>query len=257
MNPNLRATAEGCNSQRAVIDASARPGLPIFITEWSASYSHRDPVHDHYFAAPFILEQLKHTESLGAMSYWTFTDIFEEGGPPPRPFHGGFGLLTMQGIKKPSYFAYRFLGELGAEELANTDDRSWVCRDMAGNIQALFWDLTPLSDDQTPNQTVFRRDDPPVGQTSVSLSFSALKPGRYRLAVMQVGFQKADAYTAYLEMGAPVHLDRAQMASLTETAHALPDHESEVEVDGTGRWAQEFTVRSNDVFLVKLSALEQ
>ena len=33
------------------------------------------------------------------MSYWTFTDIFEENGPAPTPFHGGFGLLNLQGIK--------------------------------------------------------------------------------------------------------------------------------------------------------------
>jgi beta-xylosidase len=31
------------------------------------------------------------------MSYWTFTDIFEENGPVPSPFHGGFGLINFQG----------------------------------------------------------------------------------------------------------------------------------------------------------------
>jgi len=50
--------------------------------------------------APFILEQLRHTESVGSMSYRTFTDIFEENGPVPRPFHGGFGLINFQGFRK-------------------------------------------------------------------------------------------------------------------------------------------------------------
>ena len=63
-------------------------------------------------AAPYILEQLKNTESLGSMSYWTFTDVFEETGIPPRPFHGGFGLINLQGIRKPSFFAYQFLSRL-------------------------------------------------------------------------------------------------------------------------------------------------
>ena len=38
------------------------------------------------------------------MSYWTYTDLFEEPGPPPTPFHGGFGLLNREGIRKPAYF---------------------------------------------------------------------------------------------------------------------------------------------------------
>ena len=35
------------------------------------------------------------------MSYWTFTDIFEEAGPRVTPFHGGFGLLNYQDLSGP------------------------------------------------------------------------------------------------------------------------------------------------------------
>ena len=41
------------------------------------------------------------------MSYWTYSDLFEEPGPPTAPFQGGFGLLNPQGIRKPAYFAYK------------------------------------------------------------------------------------------------------------------------------------------------------
>ena len=51
------------------------------------------------------------------MSYWTFTDVFEEAGPSPAPFHGGFGLLNEQGIRKPAFYAYEYLGRLGRTEL--------------------------------------------------------------------------------------------------------------------------------------------
>jgi xylan 1,4-beta-xylosidase len=78
------------------------------------------------------------------MSYWFFTDIFEENGPRMTPFYGGFGLLNYQGIRKPAYFAFEFLNPLGPEELANADDSSWICRDAAGRIQALLWDFTPV-----------------------------------------------------------------------------------------------------------------
>jgi xylan 1,4-beta-xylosidase len=69
--------------------------------------------------------------------------IFEENGPPSTPFHGGFGLLTFQGFKKPAYFAYEFLNRLDTAELENADDASWVRRDDHGGVQILLWSLTP------------------------------------------------------------------------------------------------------------------
>ncbi|TFZ65403.1 hypothetical protein E4631_14285 [Hymenobacter sp. UV11] len=95
---------------RAKIRASAFPDVELHITEWNTSYSPRDPVHDAYESAAYILNTLKQTEKTAiSMSYWTFTDIFEEAAVPPTPFHGGFGLLNLQNIKKPAYFAYQYL----------------------------------------------------------------------------------------------------------------------------------------------------
>ena len=72
-----------------------------------------------------------------------FSPIFSrKTARPMTPFHGGFGLLTLQGVKKPAYFAFQFLNRLGATELKNYDDASWVCRDEKGGAQILLWDLT-------------------------------------------------------------------------------------------------------------------
>lgn len=49
--------------------------------------------------------------------YWAFTDIFKEGGPPELPFPGGFGLINLQGIRKPDYFSYKFLAQLGPTDI--------------------------------------------------------------------------------------------------------------------------------------------
>ena len=76
------------------------------------------------------------------MSYWVFTDIFEEPGPRFEAFHGGFGLMSTQGIKKPAYFAYQFLNQLGHTELKNADKDSWATLDDQGNAQVLLWDYT-------------------------------------------------------------------------------------------------------------------
>jgi xylan 1,4-beta-xylosidase len=71
---------------RKEISASPYPTLPLYFTEWSTSYTPRDSVHDSYISAPYILTKLKGSQGLlQGMSYWTYTDLFEEPGPPTAP----------------------------------------------------------------------------------------------------------------------------------------------------------------------------
>jgi xylan 1,4-beta-xylosidase len=252
LDSNPLSVAAAANSQSQTIAKSAKPSLPVYITEWSTSYSSRDPVHDHYISAPFILEQLKNTESLAGMSYWTFTDVFEEAGVPPRPFHGGFGLLTLQGIKKPAYFAYQFLNRLGEKELANSDEHSWVARDGTGGAQALFWNLSIPPQPRPANQILFRQVREPPDLPPVELTIKGLTPGAYHAAVYRVGFEKNDAYTAYLKMGMPPDLSREQAVELKLIAGGQPDVEHDVNVTSDGKWSTSLPMRQNDVVLVML-----
>ena len=255
LGSNLLTPAATANGQRAVIDASARPGLPVHITEWSTSYSPRDPVHDAYFSAPYILAQLRRAGAgVASMSYWVFTDIFEESGPPLLPFHGGFGLLTVQGLRKPAYFAYQFLGRLGPTELVNTDRDSWVTRDDRGGVQVLLWNLTdPTEGGRVSNQVAFRSQlavAHPAGDVTVNLEH--LPPGDYRLTRWQVGYQKNDAYTAWLGLGSPAQLTRAQEQQLAAAASGRPESVRTVPVAADGRFAEKLPLREIDVVLLTL-----
>jgi xylan 1,4-beta-xylosidase len=254
LSSDLRAPAETAVRERRPIDASPRPGLPIHITEWSTSYSPRDPVHDAYFSAPYILEQFKHSEQgIASMSYWVFTDIFEEAGPPMTPFHGGFGLLTVQGIKKPAYFAYHFMNQLGPTELKNDDAASWVCRDKQGGAQILLWDLTRPADPTVPNQAIFRKLNPAQSKGNVRVSLTNVPRGKYRLTLWQVGFEKNDAYSAYLKMGSPAQLSRAQEQQLRDAASGKPEFKRRVKIGADGRFDKTLPLRENDVLVLTLA----
>jgi xylan 1,4-beta-xylosidase len=254
LSENLHAPADTAGGQRAVIDATARAGLPIHITEWSTSYSPRDPVHDSYFSAPYILEQLKHSSpGVASMSYWVFTDIFEEAGPPMTPFHGGFGLLTLQGIRKPAYFAYQFLNRLGPTELVNGDAASWVCRDERGGAQILLWDLTRPAEATVSTDAIFRKRLVPKSKGNVRVTLTGVPPGNYRLAARQIGFEKNDAYSAYLKMGAPTQLTRSQEAELRNAASGKPEFERDVTISAGGRFDETLPLRENDVVLLTLA----
>ena len=78
--------------------------------EWSTSPSSRDAIHDTLFAAAYIIRAfLKGAPLADSISYWTFTDVFEEGGGGIGPFHGGFGFVNEQGIHKPTFHAMAML----------------------------------------------------------------------------------------------------------------------------------------------------
>jgi xylan 1,4-beta-xylosidase len=248
-NPN--AIIGGVREARAQIKSSPLPLLPLHYTEWSASYSPRDPVHDSYVSAPYILSRLKGAEGhADSMSYWTFTDIFEENGPVPSPFHGGFGLLNFQGLRKPAFYAYQFLNRLGDEELFNSDADSWACRSERG-LQVLFWNYTAPQTKES-NQLFFKRDQPArdIGQVHVTLK--GLPTGNYRMSVYRVGYGVNDVYTEYLKMGSPQTLTREQTRQLSSKTDGRPLSSALVRITAGRAFTRAFSLRENDVYLITL-----
>jgi xylan 1,4-beta-xylosidase len=93
-------------------------GLPLLYTEWNASSNPRYPRQDDPYAAAFAVKSVLEVSGLvEAYAFWTFSDIFEENYFPSAPFHGGFGLLTLHGVPKPTYRAFELLHRLGDERL--------------------------------------------------------------------------------------------------------------------------------------------
>ena len=93
-------------------------GRPVYYTEWNSSSNPRDPFHDEPYAAAFAVATIMEAKSLvDGYSFWTFSDIFEENYFPSVPFHGGFGLLNLHGIPKPTYRAFELLHNIGTEQL--------------------------------------------------------------------------------------------------------------------------------------------
>jgi xylan 1,4-beta-xylosidase len=241
---------------RELMRASKLPNLELHFTEWSSSYTPTDFVHDQYHQASFILDKVKGAqEAVDSMSYWVFTDIFEEMGPRMTPFHGGFGLLNYQGIKKPAYYAFQFLSRLGKTELVDADPASWVTKDADGGIQALFWDFTPIAPPEGINDQVFYKHELPAKpKGEAKLEVTGIPEGSYVLRVFRTGYRVNDAYTAYLEAGAPSQLTREQVKAIQEASSGAPSLTEVVKIDGGGL-TREFDLRENDAFLVTLTKL--
>jgi xylan 1,4-beta-xylosidase len=239
---------------RKEISASARPNLELHYTEWSASYTPADPIHDSYHEAAYVLQKLKQVGPVAnSMSYWVFTDIFEEAGPRFTPFHGGFGMLTTQGINKPVFYAYQFLNRLGNIELKNNDESSIVTTDHEGNIQALVWDFTNTHPgDSVNNQNYYIRDLPSKTKGTLRFQVNNVSEGDYALEIYKIGYRSNDAYSTYLSMGKPSQLTGAQVNEIKKQNDGSPFMKDIVHVKAGVPFTQQLQIRENDVFLLKL-----
>ncbi|MEO7218419.1 MAG: beta-xylosidase [Gemmatimonadaceae bacterium] len=114
----LSLSKPGFMAARAQQSHDQAGGRPVYYTEWSTSSNPRDQLHDDPFAAAFSVNILMSVCRLvSAYSYWTFSDIFDENYMPSKPFQGGFGLLSIEGVPKPAYRAFELLHQLGTDEL--------------------------------------------------------------------------------------------------------------------------------------------
>jgi len=253
LDPSPDAIIGDVRRVREQISASPYPWLPLYFSEWSTSYSPRDAVHDSYIGAPYILTKLKASQGLvQGMSYWTYTDLFEEPGPPTAPFEGGFGLLNPQGIRKPAYFAYKYLHALQGSSLATSDAQAYLSA-KDGNVAAVIWDFE-MPDQKVSNRPFFTKPVPshPVGP--VQMRVKHLAPNAtYRLEVHRTGFHANDAYTAYLEMGSPKELTPSQIAHLNELTRDLPQIHKTVQSNSEGTVELSIPMNTNDIVLVKLT----
>ena len=255
--PNRDAMISDVTGVRKQISESARPDLELYYTEWSASYTPFDPIHDSYHSAAFILNKVKGVrDAAQGMSYWTFTDIFEEAGPRTTPFHGGFGLTNYQGIHKAAYFAYKFFNQLDGKELINKDADAWVTQNKDGDIKALFWDFTITHPgDSIINQEYYNQDLPAHPANPVLLTVDNVASGNYKMTVYRVGYRSNDAYTVYMDMGKPEQLTRKQVHVLKEIASGSPSQTKIVHVGNNGKLEGHFEMKQNDVVLVTYEKL--
>ena len=197
--------------------------LPLYYTEWNSSPSCTDHFHDEPYAAAFILKTIAGNDGLvDAYSYWTFSDIFEEVGLRSRPFHGGFGLLTIHGIEKPAYQAYRFLHELGGERLpvvGSGEPVEAMATIDVSSLQVLLWNC------DVPGS------DLPAARVRL-LAANAGNP--LRATVERVDEHHANPRAAWENMASPGYLTAAQVDELKDAA--TPQVEGlEVEQDEDGQ----------------------
>jgi len=233
------ATPRDLAMLKEIVARSAYPQAEIHLTEWSTSPSSRDFTHDTLHAATYVAKTLLDSVGLAhSLSYWTFTDIFEELGAGDEPFHGGFGMINFQGIPKPVFHVYRFLNSLGDVCLARQDGCIVTRNTATGAVSALAYHYPKELMKQAPGS--FRAFPRGTSEAAVArcgremglrLKLSGLPSGTH-VCVETMDAAHGNSVTAWLKMGSPDNPSRKQILKLKEAGTALHKEEFQVGADG-------------------------
>lgn len=193
------------------IQASPRPKLPLIWTEYNASYMNETDVTDSIYMGPWMADTIRQCDGLAdMMSYWTFSDVFEEQGVVKRPFYGGYGLIAEDGLPKPAFNAFKMLHHLGDVRIPESADDILVTRRKDGSVVIAVWNLSAPEASGEPKD--------------VNLQFDSLK-GNHRATVYRLDADHGSLTNAYVAMGSPAYPTQAQIQTLKAAAQ-LPQPES-------------------------------
>ena len=192
------------------VKASTRPDLPVIFSEYNASYKNEPEVTDAPFMGPWLADTIRQCDGLTQMlSYWTFSDVFEEQGVVKEPFYGGFGLMAEDDLPKPAFNAFKLLHKLGDRRIAVDSKSALATRTANGMTVIAIWNLfLPEEKGEARNFTL-------------KLKGAA---GNRHARMWRLDSTHGSLLEAYAAMGSPVYPTEAQAEKLRQAAE-LPQPE--------------------------------
>jgi len=186
------------------VKESKRPDLPIYWSEYNASYKNEVDITDSTFMGPWLANNIRLCDGFAtSLSYWTFSDVFEEQGVPKTPFYGGFGLIGEGGVPKAAFNAFAMLHRLGDQRLSAELTNALVTKRADGTLAIAVWNYADTSDRGTTQQ--------------VRIAIDGWNPApRFRVEILDR--DHGSALTAWKAMGAPAFPTRQQYESLRRVA---------------------------------------
>ncbi|HTU47373.1 MAG TPA: hypothetical protein VMF91_20085 [Bryobacteraceae bacterium] len=215
-NENIPMDYRVCRAVAKVkkeIETSAMPRLPLLWTEWNVPGMKE--ARDTSYVGPALANTVRECDGMvDEMSFWTFSDVFEEGGPIPRPFEGHFGLRAEGGINKPSYYDFELMHRLGDRRIANSDSNAIVTKRENGSLVIAVWNL--VDPDKTGTAKKFR------------LTFENVRTDA-PVSISRVDDDHGNTLAAYKAMGSPTYPTEDQIQRLNAATKLPPPARSHLE----------------------------
>ena len=187
------------------VQASAAPGTPIIWSEYNATYMNQQEVTDSAFMGPWLANHIRESDGLVTlMSYWCFSDVFEEQGVVKIPFYGGYGLIAERGIPKAAFRAFELLHRLGESRLPVDSENALVTKRTDGRLVIALWNYA----------------EPGENGTAKTFKLDIKGAKKYRMQSVAPG--SGSALEAWKQMGSPVSPTPEQIKALVSASALQP-----------------------------------
>lgn len=154
-----------------------------------------------------IYNIINNVDRFDVLTFWSLSDIIEEGLTENKLYHGGLGLLTYNRLKKPSYNAFSLLRKLGDDIIERGED--YIVTSTNNNYRILLFNFVYFDDlfmsgdksllDYHNRYNIFRNSNM---NKDINLSIS-LPGGNYRIKRWILNRSSGSTFDAWQSMGAP------------------------------------------------------
>lgn len=200
--------------------------LPILMTEWNTQAQDADwkakwvgnETINNLFSGAAVCHLARHCDTaLDVMGWWVASDVFEEGGPQVEPYGERFqyyGMLTIDGVPKSSFHAFKFLNRMRGDEYEvhlpedTPPTRGAVATDEKSCTRVLLWNCVfPTQEDHVWEQSL-----------EIPLPKSLHSRQSVRVTQAKVTEGQGSAYEYWKAMGSPANLTRMEQELLAAKA---------------------------------------
>lgn len=207
---------------------------PVYVSEWNSMAIFAVPVHDEKYSAAFILKTvLDLNNKLDGYSFWCLSDIYEESIQLNKPFFGGYGIITVDGIPKPNFWAFKILSKLYDKRL-----------DVAFRTNELV-EYAAFTDGENLQVVVYAQSNDYCEKQSYNYIIE-LNYEYSHVTVQTIDDIHCNPKVEWINMGSPDNLTRAEVRQIKKETQLV---EEEIAFDEGSKATVSGNLRTNDIKL--------
>ena len=186
--------------------------------EWGRSWFPTDPLKETPLEAAFIVKTMEEvSQEADTFAFWCLSDIYNQAGLQSSEFQGHYGMLSLHGLRKPSWFAHQLLEQLGTKQVSVEGGDS------------LTGALATKGSDGMKVLVYAYPETPEASPTTEKISIE-LPEGASNLTLYRLGKDENNIVSRWKAMGSPPYPTPAQVKELRENNTLTPAPVTEIQL---------------------------
>lgn len=256
LSSNEDFMADAIRAARRLLEEEGLAAMPVMVDEWNATLWQRDLCSDTCYKAVYLVKNLlENMDNAMGKAYWTVSDLINDWKVDDKPFHGGHGMFTYNGIPKPAFYAFQLLAQMGETYVAS--GKGWFVTRSQQGVQVMLYHYCHYHimyrmlfafPDSRERYSAFEQKAP----VEYHLSFPDEHAGRFELEYRRIGRSSGSALDEWLRMGRPDCLDRQVCTYLRRRSEPVQWREQRVDLNDIC-----VALEPLEVVLIRITPVEQ